>query len=110
MALPTLSMPGGRDAWYPCSPEWSMTWSSWQAWFSMTPIYLGAFLVGMRPARWFGSRLLPLVGVGLLAYVIAQLMSELLAITWWILGVTAIVVLDAWLIACVFYVARTRDY
>jgi hypothetical protein len=117
ICLGTMALPILVYAWWAATPgthpspfEWSMTGSSWRAWFSMTPIYLGAFLVGMRPARWFGSRLLPLVAAGLLAFVIAQLMSEFAAISWRIVGVTAIVVLDAWLTACVFHVARARDY
>ena len=59
-------------AWWAATPgthagpfEWSMTLPAWQLWLSITAIYLAAFLVGMRPARWIGSRLLPLVAVGL---------------------------------------------
>lgn len=113
MALPILIY-----AWWAATPgthaspfEWSMTRSSWQAWFSITPGYLAAFLVGMRPARWFGSRLLPLVGAGLLAFLIAQwAFVNSPAPWWWILGVLAILLFDAWLVASIFYVSRTRNY
>ena len=41
--------------------EWSMTGPAFQVWLLMPLAYLGAFASGIRPARWFGSRLLPLV-------------------------------------------------
>lgn len=98
-------------AWWAATPgthaspfEWALTATSWRAWLSMTPVYLGAFLVGLRPARWFGSRLLPLVGVGLLTSAI-QLIPW-----WWYLGVAAIVLLDVWLVASILHVAGERDY
>lgn len=106
MGLPILAY-----AWWAATPgthpgpfEWSMTESAWQVWFSMTAAYLGAFLVGMRPAKWFGSRLLPLVGVWLLASLMQVIPW------WWILGVLAILLLDTWLVVSILYVARTRDY
>ncbi len=98
-------------AWWAATPgrhaspfEWSMTLPCWQGWVSITPLYLGAFLTGLRPARWFGSRLLPLAGAGTLIFVIQALPW------WWLLGVAAVLVLDVWLIAAVFYVAQVRDY
>jgi hypothetical protein len=41
--------------------EWSMTADSWRTWFAMPIVYLGAFTTGISPARWFGTRLFPLV-------------------------------------------------
>ena len=41
-----------------------MTVPAFQIWLLMPLVYLGAFASGIRPARWFGSRLLPLVGGG----------------------------------------------
>ena len=106
MALPILVY-----AWWAATPgthaspfEWSMTLDSWRGWLSMTPLYFAAFLVGMRPARWFGSRLLPLAGAGFLVGMIQVIPW------WWLLGVPAILLLDAWLIVSIFDVARTRDY
>ena len=40
--------------------EWSMTASYWQVVLLLPLVYLCAFLSGLRPARWFGTRLLPL--------------------------------------------------
>ena len=41
--------------------EWSMTVDCWQAVATFPGVYLAAFLAGLRPARWFGTRLAPLV-------------------------------------------------
>ena len=43
---------------------WSMTGTAWRIWFALPVLYLGAFLSGIRPGRWFGSRLIPLVTAG----------------------------------------------
>ena len=51
---------------------WSMTLPCWEVWFSATVVYFAAFLVGIRPVRWYGSRLLPLV----VAVVVVLLASD----------------------------------
>ncbi len=71
---------------------------------SVGVLYLGAFLTGLRPGRWLGSRLLPIAAAGLLVAVIQYLPL------WWVLGLGALVLLSAWLLACIFVVAKTRDY
>ena len=60
--------------------EWSMTGPAFQVWLLLPLAYLGAFASGIRPARWFGSRLLPLVSVGLPASVLAMLSP------WWLIA------------------------
>ena len=45
----------------------------------MPLLYFGAFLSGIRPARWFGTRLLPLVAAGALAMLLPEL-------RWWPVG------------------------
>jgi len=98
-------------AWWAATPgthaspfEWSMTGPSWQAWLSLTAVYFSAFLTGIRPARWFGSRLFPLVAAGVLVSLV-QLLPW-----WWLLGLGAVLLLDAWVIVSILYVARTRDF
>ncbi|HEV3341418.1 MAG TPA: hypothetical protein VG125_13700, partial [Pirellulales bacterium] len=39
-------------------------------WLIIPLVYLGAFASGIRPARWTGSRLLPLVGITIPAVVV----------------------------------------
>jgi hypothetical protein len=48
-----------------------MTLPTWQALIAVTMLYLAAFLCGLRPSRWFGSRLLPLVAIGLAAWILS---------------------------------------
>jgi hypothetical protein len=84
--------------------EWSMTLWSWQAWVSIATLYFGAFLAGMRRARWFGSRLFPLAAAALLIGVIQ------IAPWWWLVGLGSLLLLNIWLVVNILYVARTRDY
>lgn len=55
------STPGAHDAPF----RWSMTLPAWAGCLSLVVVYLGAFASGLRPARWFGTRLLPLAVGGL---------------------------------------------
>jgi hypothetical protein len=103
-ALPLLlyawwaSLPGTHASPF----EWSMTASIWLAWFAIGTVYLGAFLTGVRPGQWFGTRLMPLAAtIGL------ALMITLLPI-----GVAVVVLLltDAVLIHSILFVCETRDF
>jgi len=98
-------------AWWAATPgahngpfRWSMTLPAWQALLGIGGLYLGAFLAGVRPARWFGSRLFPLAAAGLLVPAIQ------FCPWWWILGLAATLALAAWLILDVLFVAQTREY
>jgi ABC-type transport system involved in multi-copper enzyme maturation permease subunit len=83
---------------------WSMTAPAWWTVLVIPTLYLGAFLSGIRPARWFGTRLLPLVAASVAVIVIY-------AMPWkWSLGIPAAALVDAVLIACVSFVAGQRDY
>src|SRR5262245_40980481 len=39
--------------------DWSMTLPVWWMWLSAATVYLGAFLAGLRPGAWIGTRLAP---------------------------------------------------
>ena len=84
---------------------WWMTKEAWHIWFFMLPCYFAAFLTGIRPSRWFGTRLLPLLAVGLLSTLIATL-------TWdyWFLNHVAVILLCGMFSYIIFYVAQTRDF
>ena len=73
------------------------------AWFSLPVAYLGAFLTGVRPARWFGTRLLPGVA-GSFSFIF---FVEFLAWPYSLLGSIA---LSAVLMSLVFYEARNSDF
>jgi hypothetical protein len=82
---------------------WAMTLPAWKGWLVFPIVYLGALLSGLRPARWFGSRLLPGVactGIALFVAVAPPVWGTLLGA----------VALCAVLAYCVVYVARTRDF
>jgi hypothetical protein len=84
--------------------EWSMTMLAWRIWLVLPIVYLGAFLSGLRPARWFATRLLPLMGCGVAVICVLYMTS------WMLLGLPLTVVLYAGLIYVICHVARTRDY
>ncbi len=85
---------------------WVMTANAWRTCWALPSIYLGALLCGLRPARWFGTRLFPLLGTGLLV---------MLAIgcwfwTGWWLGLAVLLVLDFVLLRLILATAEQRDY
>jgi ABC-type transport system involved in multi-copper enzyme maturation permease subunit len=83
---------------------WSMTAQCWFVWFDMTIAYLAAFLTGIRNARWFCSRLFPLLGA-LFPVVIAMETLPVPGLRWLI-----VIVADAVLLTAIFYVVENRDY
>jgi hypothetical protein len=82
---------------------WSMTAPTWKVWTVLPLGYLGAALSGLRPARWYGSRLLPLVGS---AFVAVFLFAQ----PWWWMTAAGTIVVGAVLTASLLYVSQTRDY
>jgi len=85
---------------------WSMTVPAWGVAGLMALLYLGAFLTGLRPGRWYGTRLLLLAGAGVLLGVVYVASWGLPAV----LAACVLGVAGALLVACVCHVARVRDY
>ncbi|QDU41883.1 hypothetical protein Mal52_03380 [Symmachiella dynata] len=67
-------------------------------------VYLATFLTGLRPARWYGSRLLPLAGCGLLVWVLIGVPQ------WWVYGFAPLLVFCGLLVGVILYVGDVRDY
>ena len=67
--------------------EWSMTWSSWWMLAVLPILYFGAFLSGVRPAHWYGTRLFPLLVAGLVVAFLAGSPWPWLNATVWPLSV-----------------------
>jgi len=84
--------------------EWSMTALAWRLTLLLPLLYMGAFLSGLRPARWFGTRLLPLVA-SILCIALLYSLSW-----WWSVGFPLTLLLYALLTANVCFVGRNRDY
>lgn len=86
--------------------RWSMTTETWVTAVVLVLPYLGMFLSGIRPGQWFGTRLLPLFGSGLLVFVV---------LFWWSgdrpLWASVVGVLGAAaMVACILHTAKARDY
>jgi hypothetical protein len=82
--------------------EWSMTGDAWLACLSISVIYLGAFLSGIRPGAWFGTRLMPLAATLLIPILIALLP--------WGIAIPVLLAIDAALISLILFVSETRDF
>jgi hypothetical protein len=88
--------------------EWSMSWPAWTRWWATTLVYAGAFLTGIRPARWYGTRLLPLI-VAVVGFAISAeiALNAPQAMPWVCLAILAA---DIWLISAILFVTQTRDF
>jgi hypothetical protein len=89
--------------------EWSMTGDAWLVWLAMTAVYLGAFLSGIRPAAWLGTRLAPLAA-SLIPLGVITLFSLLLVVLPWALGLLFLLAFDVLLIVLIVFVVQTRDF
>jgi uncharacterized membrane protein len=83
---------------------WWMTANAWKAWGVIAVVYLGAFLAGIRPAHWFGTRLLPLAAGGVLAVLLV------FPLFWPLVGVAVFLLVAACLVGLIDFTARTRDF
>ena len=89
---------------FPAPFWWSMTAPAWWMMLVVPALYFGAFLSGLRPAHWFGTRLLPLAATALAVVGVTMLPWK------WSVGIPVAALLDAALIVCVCFVAGQRDY
>ncbi|HEX4413103.1 MAG TPA: hypothetical protein VH107_05700 [Lacipirellulaceae bacterium] len=83
---------------------WSMTFPSWRLLASLSIVYVGAFFSGIRPARWYGSRLGPVIAAG---FVVAALA---LTSPWGWLTVAVTILFVAINLAAIFLYVNSRDY
>jgi hypothetical protein len=88
--------------------EWSMTADAWHNCLWMLPIYLGSFLSGIFPGRWFGTRLLPLTGIAILAGILA--VFEQGGPVWRHWSWAGIVLLVIVSISTILFAIRSRDF
>lgn len=104
-------------AWWAATPgahagpfEWSMTAGAWRTCVLMLAIYSGAFLSGVYPGRWFGTRLLPLIGVGILATIALLTSDDGFSPAWRPWAWPAFVLLIASCVYAILHVVHTRDF
>jgi len=85
--------------------DWSMTDSTWRQCLAIPVLYFGAFLSGMRPARWFVSRFFPL------AASVAVFLLQISAPGGFVPLLVAFgLAVDAYFVWVIFDVAATRDF
>ncbi len=84
--------------------SWSMTAWAWLLGVQMLLVYLGAFLSGLRPGRWFGSRFLPLAGAVAAVFVLRSIVD------WPWTSLFASLALEAGLVLVILDMGRVRDY
>jgi hypothetical protein len=82
---------------------WSMTELAWRFWLAFSLLYFGAFLSGIRPGRWFGTRLFPLVTAVLATIVVV-------ALPWWWLSAPLSFLFSAAFVSSILYYVQTRDF
>ncbi|MFV2068394.1 MAG: hypothetical protein ACC645_15600 [Pirellulales bacterium] len=97
-------------AWWAMTPGhfpapffWSMTLPAWQTWVALPVVYSGAFLSGLRPGRWFGSRLMPLVTAMVVALIAAN-------VPWFCLSVVISLAATALGVIAILHYVHERDY
>jgi hypothetical protein len=66
-------------------------------------VYLGGFLSGIRPGRWFGTRLAPLLGAMIVAIFVGVIEF------WWLQLPVLAMAYVFWLVTIDHY-AQNRDY
>ncbi|QDU60949.1 ABC-2 family transporter protein [Planctomycetes bacterium Pan216] len=89
---------------HPSPFEWSMTRGAWQFMLFSPIVYAGAFLTGLRPGRWIGTRLLPLAASGLYFGVVMMVPDQ-----WW-LRIPVAAVFYGLLAVDIRAIASERDY
>ena len=84
--------------------EWSMTGPMVQLWLYTPLVYAGAFASGIRPARWFGSRLFPLISVAIPIFLLQ------FAPHWRLIALPPLLLATAVMMSNVLLEAETRDF
>lgn len=75
--LYVLVVTGLRPALAPF--EWSLTWPCWRIIALSMALYLAAFVSGLRAGRWFGTRLLPMIGASILLWPLLMVADVVMA-------------------------------
>lgn len=88
---------------HPSPFDWTMTIWTWQAWLVAPVIYLGAFLSGLLPGKWYGRKLLPLIASLLFLLISANF-------PWHWVGILVGAMTAALLLVNIVSVAAERDY
>lgn len=108
-ALPILlfAVWAARPGSSPSPFEWSMTGDAWRAWWTIPLLYLSAFLCGIRPGKWLGTKLFPLAG----SLMLVPLTQSLMGFPWgWPYAVVLLALGYVTTACAIGYVVEHRDY
>ncbi len=83
---------------------WGMTEPWWRAILLAVICYLGAFLAGLRPARWLGSRTWPAIAAIVLGFFLIALETPV------VLNYVLLIAVCGLLVISILHVAQTREY
>ena len=83
---------------------WDMTLGFWQQWLTIPILYLAAFQSGLQDARWYGTRLLPVVAAGALCLILAIIPH------WWFIGLPLSCVTVTVQTLTLFHSMQARDF
>jgi len=89
---------------HPSPFEWSMTDWFFRTLFAAPILYLGYYMVSLRPARWWGTRLFPLV-VAITLFIGVHWIP-----LWWPFGLIAVLVISALMVFSTLHLAQERDF
>jgi len=110
LVLCVLAEPIVWYGWWAATPgkravpfEWSMALDAWKLALTLPLVYLGAFLSGMRPGQWFGTRLVPLIAAILFVVLANQIPL------WW-LALPVMLIGYGCALTAISYYTQTRDY
>ena len=81
-----------------------MTLGFWQQWLTIPILYLAAFQTGLLDARWYGTRLLPVVAAGALCVLLAIVPH------WWFIGLPITCVTVTVQTLTLFHSMQVRDF
>ncbi len=84
-----------------------MTGAAWRAWGTFPLLYLSAFLCGIWPGQWFGTRLLPMAGGLMLVSIIRSFMD----FPWgWPYAVVVLLLGYSIQVCAIRYIVANRDF
>jgi len=89
--------------------DWSMTVPVWNTWLACATVYLGAFLAGLRPGAWVGTRLTP-VAASICIAGVAEFATWVFGMSWSAAYPLVLIVADIGLVAAILYTAEARDF
>ncbi len=89
--------------------DWSMTLGAWGIWLGAVTVYLGAFLAGLRPGSWIGTRLAPLAAAACVMGA-AQFIVVVAGASAVLIYPLVLIVADVALAAAILYTAEARDF